>query len=169
MMSKRILNTLILFGGIYLIVFGSLGLIIEKYGLQYRSWMFLFTFFIFAIWVLFLLILGIQKLRQQKKIPYIIGLFITVMLGLIIEFGALWTGLWKYSNGIEHVVERDGIKMVAVVNAFLDVNVQYYAYKNFFVMEKDILISEWYGSGGYDPFEKNPMPQPRKTYILKKK
>ena len=65
-----------------------------------------------------------------------------------------------FSMKPEHVMDRDGIKMVAVVNSFLQVTVGYHVYQNFLTMGKDIVIYEDYGNGGYDPFEKGRDAQP---------
>ncbi len=56
-----------------------------------------------------------------------------------------------------------GQKMVAYVNSFLDINVEYHEYKNFLVCGYDVIGNEWYGDGSYDPFKHDPMPKPR-TY-----
>lgn len=47
--------------------------------------------------------------------------------------------------------------MVAYVDSFLQVNVYYYDYKNAFV-HGGMRAREDYGNGGYDPFDRNEMP-----------
>ena len=59
----------------------------------------------------------------------------------------------------EHIVVMNNTKMVASVHAFLDVSVRYYQYKNALFYGKE-LGYEYYGSGGYDPFEEPEMPEP---------
>lgn len=59
----------------------------------------------------------------------------------------------------EHIVTINNIKMVASVNSFLDVSVYYYQYKNALFYGKE-LGYEYYGSGGYDPFEESEKPDP---------
>ncbi|MEG2788351.1 MAG: hypothetical protein RR942_11105 [Romboutsia sp.] len=49
--------------------------------------------------------------------------------------------------------------MVACVNSFLQVNVDYYDYVNKFVRGNKLKINEDYGNGGYDPFQSNQMPE----------
>lgn len=65
---------------------------------------------------------------------------------------------------LEHIVEKNGEKMVAYVNSFLQVDVNYYDYKNAVVRGKQIRINEDYANGGYDPFEREKMPMV-KRYI----
>ncbi len=48
--------------------------------------------------------------------------------------------------------------MVAYVNSFLEVNVNYYDYVNQFVRGNRLKINENYGNGGYDPFKQDEMP-----------
>ena len=79
----------------------------------------------------------------------------------MLQFGLLG---FVFSHTPEHVVLRDGQKMLAVVNSFLDVTVEYHAYENAFLMGKQTLINEYYGSGGYDPFEREEMPTPQEIH-----
>ncbi|WP_415277633.1 hypothetical protein [Clostridium perfringens] len=63
-------------------------------------------------------------------------------------------GLSSYAfAGQEHFVEKDGKKMVARVNSFMKVYVEYYDYINPVIRGNKIKIEEDYGEGGYDPFE----------------
>lgn len=55
----------------------------------------------------------------------------------------------------EHVVERNGIRMVACVNSFLDTSVNYYEDKNILFHGSKSLGYEYYGSGCFDPFKKD--------------
>ena len=86
-------------------------------------------------------------------------------MGAAVSWGMLQFGLLglAFSHEPEHVVLRDGQKMLAVVNSFLDVTVEYHAYENAFLMGKQTLINEYYGSGGYDPFEREERPKPLET------
>lgn len=58
----------------------------------------------------------------------------------------------------EYIVEKDGKKMVAYVDSFMEVNVNYYDYINPLIRGNNIKIHENYGNGGYDPFELDKMP-----------
>ena len=63
----------------------------------------------------------------------------------------------------EHVVERDGEKYLARVVAWMDTDVSYFEYKNFLVQGRQLKISEWYGSGAFDPFVGDHEYSPRRT------
>lgn len=71
------------------------------------------------------------------------------------------TGLFVmgFSHGPEHIVTKYGIKMVASVHSFLDEQVEYYEYKNWFFYGQN-LGYEYYGSGGNDPLAQKPKPDP---------
>ena len=76
------------------------------------------------------------------------------------------TGLFimGFSHCPEHIVTKNGIKMVASVHSFLDEQVEYYAYKNWFFYGQQ-LGYEYYGSGGKDPLAQEPKPGPiRSTF-----
>ena len=54
--------------------------------------------------------------------------------------------------------------MVASVHSFLDEQVEYYAYKNWFFYGQQ-LGYEYYGCGGKDPLAQEPKPDPiRSTF-----
>jgi len=54
---------------------------------------------------------------------------------------------------------KDGNQMVAYVNNFMEVKVEYYDYKNYFTRGTRLKIDEDYGSGGFDPFCCDKMPK----------
>ena len=60
-------------------------------------------------------------------------------------------GVFGYT--LEHVVEKDGKKFVAYVSGFKRTYVNYYDYKNIFVVGNQKRIEEYYGKGGFDPIE----------------
>lgn len=64
-----------------------------------------------------------------------------------------------FSYDPEHIVTKYGIKMVASVHSFLDEQVEYYEYKNWFFYGQN-LGYEYYGSGGNDPLAQKPKPDP---------
>lgn len=78
----------------------------------------------------------------------------------VLVLGFYFFVLMAFAHTSEHVVEKNGIKMVASVNSFLDMNVDYYQYKNPIFYGK-CLGHEWYGSGGNDPLEAEPPLEPR--------
>lgn len=78
----------------------------------------------------------------------------------VLVFGFYFFVLMAFAHTPEHVVEKKGIKMVASVNSFLDMNVDYYEYKNPLFYGK-CLGHEWYGSGGNDPLKYDPPLEPK--------
>ncbi|MFD2610821.1 hypothetical protein ACFSUF_00120 [Paenibacillus gansuensis] len=80
-----------------------------------------------------------------------------------VGFGGFWGSvflLFYTANIKEQIVERNGTKMLAEVSAFLDVNVYYYDYKNWFVRSGKYRIDEWYGNGGYNPLKNELRREP---------
>ncbi len=75
-------------------------------------------------------------------------------------FGAMVIGLFinVFTYEPEHIVERNGIRMVASVNSFLQETVYYYEYKNFLFHGKGYIGYEDYGNGGGDPIEAGREP-----------
>lgn len=101
-----------------------------------------------------------KGLEQAKRVisgigSAVISLVFAAVLVISVIYGPLFLA---FSYKPEHVVEKEGKKMVAYVNSFLDVFVDYYDYVNPFVRGSQVRIDEWLGSGGYDPFEKDRMP-----------
>lgn len=84
--------------------------------------------------------------------------FTSVLLSLALMLVALISGMMTFRP--EHEVQENGVRMLARVNAFLDVYVDYYEYHGFLFYGKK-LGSEYYGGGGYDPFERQEKPVPR--------
>ena len=82
---------------------------------------------------------------------------LSVIVFVVLSFVSLF--FIGYSHRPEHIVTKNGIKMVASVNSFLDEQVYYYQYRNCFFYGKE-LGYEYYGSGGRDPFAQTPQPEP---------
>ena len=145
---KNILFDTLLFG----IIFALLLLFNYFLGLMFRLW----VYYVVAAIVIIGLIAGvIQKFKNSSsKITKIVLTIISIAIVVVAIIG------WKiillavvFSYKPEHVVEKDGKKYVAYVNSFLNVDVYYYDYKNFFLMGNKIKLKEYYGKGGYDPFD----------------
>lgn len=94
---------------------------------------------------------------HRRMTALVKGVSIAVFVFVILtEIGAQGFG-----HRPEHVVEKHGMKMVAVVSSFLDETVNYYEYQNALFYGKQ-LGYEWYGSGGGDPLARDPVPEPIK-------
>lgn len=99
---------------------------------------------IFAILIMLILIKsGIEN----------VAVFISIII--LFTFGSV---VFTFTYQPEHIIEKDGKQMVAYVDSFLDVNIYYYDYINPVVRGSQLKIYENYGSGGYDPFNREEMP-----------
>lgn len=174
---KKIIKTiiiLIIFTLLLLILYFGGNHILNNFALYFRPWvdtLVLITVGILVevVFVLSIVIFGklFHKLGKPTKTKLILkGLCITgIVLCIVLELLIAWITLIGLALGYskEHVIERDNMKMVAVVESFLDVNIYYYPYKNWIVMGNNKLIDEWYGSGGYDPLDGEHTSKPLKT------
>lgn len=111
--------------------------------------------------VVALLWANIQLLRAEIPIR-LLGILLKIavpILSCVLVVYMMGIGVLSlvFSYRPEHVVMYRGEKMVASVNSFVDVWVDYYQYKNPLFYGKK-MAEEWYGSGGYDPFERPDMP-----------
>lgn len=117
---------------------------------------------IFVITINFL-----NDLKNRKSFDLLL-LILNRLSILIIVIMMILTLLFSFViiafAGPQHFVYKNGNKVVASVNSFLQVKVDYYDYKNPFIMGNQLRISEDYGNGGYDPFKHDEMP-PVKNYI----
>ena len=104
-----------------------------------------------------------EKIRDLKPrlLEVLLKIGSAALFGCIGLFGALFL---VFSYCPEHTVNYNGTKLVASVNSFLDVYVDYYSYKNvLFYGQKQ--MTEYYGSGGYDPFTQPQKPDPVRQQI----
>lgn len=120
---------------------------------------------IFTILILSILIQIISTLYNITKggtvklpIRIISGVgatLVTFSMIILIIFGFI---AFTFTHQPEHIVKKEGKRMVAYVNSFLEVEVNYYDYINPFVRGNRLKINESYGNGGYDPFKSDEMP-----------
>ena len=170
MKQKNWFSNLVLGATILLIAFYIVSIVLSLLGMQYtnltkgigKGLLILVALGLFSYFYRFL----IKNSKKEdnptsKKIFSSLGVvFLTV---IICAASAITLIRWIFSYQPEHVVEKDGQKMVAYVNSFLHVEVNYYDYKNPFVCGNVLRIQENYGKGGYDPFERETMPVPEST------
>ena len=103
-------------------------------------------------------------LNTRKKIIELKPIFLTwairfVSILLFFFVALIDIFIIGFFSNPEHIVTINNTKMVASVSSFLDVYVDYYQYKNILFYGKE-LGHEYYGSGGYDPFEESEKPDP---------
>lgn len=100
-------------------------------------------------------IVGLYHIVKNKMLKLFIGAISSVFI-LVLLYSTFLIFAFTYEP--EHIVEKDDKKMVAYVNSFLQVQVNYYDYINQVVRGNKLKIYEDYGNGGYDPFEQREMP-----------
>jgi len=128
--------------------------------------MFISIFAILTFLILIRIIITLFNIAEKKTIKLrtrvisrIGAITFSIVISILLIFGFV---ALTFTHQPEHVVEKNGKLMVACVSSFLDVNVNYYDYVNIFVRGNRIKIYENYGSGGYDPFKEDVMPQVKK-------
>lgn len=154
--------------------------VLQHYGLMFRAWIRTSFFAILAllglalscgiIYTLANLFSHPQKQRKKRIAQKILSasgsiavLLCTGALEIVSIFG------WTFAYEPEYLVNKNGQKMVAYVNSFVEVYVDYHEYKNFLVCGYNVIGEEWYGSGGYDPFTLDPVPEPKTSEFYDKK
>lgn len=93
--------------------------------------------------------LGIRIARKVLSVIYCIMVVGTMGIGMLFSM---------FSYHPEYVVERNGIRMVASVNSYLQGMVYYYEYKNAVFRGSEQIGWEDYGNGGGDPFQQEQEP-----------
>lgn len=114
--------------------------------------------------ILFLFRQARQKQREMAiRFLSVIGIAVIVIVLAFASLSGFIHGVFGHHP--EHVVEKDGKVLLARVDSFLQVEVRYYDHVNAFVRGSQIRIEEDYGNGGYDPFEREELPEvQRYTY-----
>lgn len=137
---------------IYLAIYFILKVILSFLNLDYLQWIKNITLIIGIVGIIVGAIQMILKTENKTvKIIIITVLIIISIIGIIL--GQLIAFIYISVFVPEHIVIKDGQKMVAYVYSFLDVRVEYYEYKNIFIRGNNVIYEEYYGSGGYDPFD----------------
>lgn len=125
-----------------------------------------YTFIVISIVLFFSILIEVIKAlyntRKKKTLKLsmriISGIGIAAVVVLIILLLIYGFVAFVFSHKPEYIVVKDDKKMVAYVNSFLQVEVNYYDYVNKFVRGRQLKINEDYGNGGYDPFKRDEMP-----------
>jgi hypothetical protein len=133
---------------------------------------FISAILILSIFIQTIIILYSAAKKATIKLPirFLAGLGTVFVSASIIIFLLYGFVAFAFRHKPEYIIEKDGKQMVAYVDSFLQVNVNYYDYVNPFVRGDQIKINEYYGKGGYDPFKLDKMPPViRSTYYEKKR
>lgn len=136
------INKLITILGVFIFIYILSSFILYMIDLQYRMWITVIVLSITVVFIILLLYVFVRKILIINKalgkgcciLAVIIGSLICLY---IFTFGSLYLQQ-------EIIVEKDGQKMIAIFDGSLDVKVNYYSYKNFFVRGNKILISEYF-------------------------
>lgn len=145
---KYVLTYVILYTLIFIIV----KLILNALGIEFLNW-------VYNVWIVTTIVgilIGIIQVIVKTKNKYDkikIIICCTCAIGLIAMFWQIFAFFYIAFLPPEHIVKKDGKKMVGYVNAFLRTNVDYYEYYNVFFRSYTISIEEDYGKGGFDPLD----------------
>lgn len=163
-MSKvfnKIKNNLFLSTVIFILIFLFISFILYKCDILFRQWVYYLIGLIIYIGSIGGLIQLIRKIKYKilKAIITFIFILLVILSLLILAI------LFIFGHQPEHVINKDNNKYVAYVRAFLNVDVTYYDYINFFLRGSKPRISEGYGKGANDPFvEEHKEKEPVSTY-----
>ena len=138
---------------IFMMLFIVSHFFLKLFDIQFRQWVYCFIWLVLTIGF----IIGVmQEIRRKSKT--IKALFLMVVLVIVIFVTIFWqiilfcfATLYKS----EKIVYKDGTKYVAYVHSFFQVDVYYYDYINIFLVGNQIKIYEYYGEGGYNPFDES--------------
>lgn len=104
---------------------------------------------------------GAKKANRNRQVRGVFLIFYSFLICGAIIFGIV-ASVFKYRP--EHVVKRNGIRMVASVHSFLQEKVYYYEYKNVLFHGAEQIGWEDYGNGGGDPLERGGR-EPNRWYF----
>ena len=153
---KKILNKIkknILICDLIFIIFNILlNFTLYIINIRFRLWVIIIIILISLIGFISGLIQQIFFFTQSKKIAILLSLFsIILLLTQFVLFLPIigFIAIFKYKP--EHTTTLDNKKYVAVVNSFLNVDVDYYEYYGAFLMGTNIKVHGDFGKGGFDP------------------
>ena len=126
-----------------------INLILNAFNMNYREWIYLLSLILCSIGFFVGMIQLLWKIKKKTVKIIVIILFIIGLIPCALYMYILC--IFAYQP--EHIVMRDGKKMVAYVNGFMDTYVEYYDYKSFFTVGNKLKIKEYYGNGGFDPIK----------------
>lgn len=170
MNKKNIFLKLIILVVLLLVIYKSSRYYLNLHNLTYtnivnNTFVIILTFLFLSIFIIAIELLNNLKNRKCFNLPLLIINRLSILIIVILMILTLLFAFFIITfTGPQHFVYKNGNKMVASVNSFLQVTVDYYDYKNPFIMGNQLRISEDYGNGGYDPFKCDEMPSV-KNYI----
>lgn len=114
-----------------------------------------FFIFLFGIGKVFLQWYRSKQFRGPSILRVVFVMAFAILAVVNVGIG-MFINVFMYQP--EHVVMRDGKRMVATVSSFLQETVNYYEYKSFLFRGVERIGWEDYGNGGEDPIEQQKEP-----------
>lgn len=159
-MKKRkriVLNTILLVT--FLVIYNLIEFVLNIYNMAFMHAVY-YPFMAIVTVLSFLLLLQfihfLYYVMKNKKYRLLIrvisgtgAVIVSLLLTLSLFFAPFLFAFWHQP---EHVVEKDGKKMVAYVDSYLQKTVYYYDYKTPFIRGKQLKIMVDGGNGGSDPY-----------------
>ena len=155
---------------IYTLLFLVISLILYQFKIMFLQWVYYSTAIILCIGYIVGIFQFLRKIKNKNKILCkLVPVFTTLFYMLIFLSIPIIIFIVIFGHKPEHIVKKENKKYVAYVYAFLDVNVYYYDYINFFLRGSNPIMNEDYGNGGYDPFtiDGGTIKEPISTYYYK--
>ena len=134
---------------LFALVVVVLDFVLSFFNLMFREWIIIGS----AVIIMIGLVIGILQLLLKIKKKFVKRILISIFVALLVLSAPMIYLFAVFAYAPEHVVERDGEKLVAYVNGFQRTYVNYYEYKNIFVVGNQKRIQEDYGRGGFDPIK----------------
>lgn len=129
-------------------LFAGAHAILSLFHLKFIEWVYYAVIGIIIIGIL----LGIFQLLLKIRKNYVKYVAICVGAICLIPLTYICILIFAFTYKPMHIVEKDGIKCVAYVRAFLRVYVDYYEYRNPLITGDEVLFTDYFGKGGFDPF-----------------
>ena len=129
-------------------LFAGAHAILSLFHLKFIEWVYYAVIGIIIIGIL----LGIFQLLLKIRKNYVKYVAICVGAICLIPLTYICILIFAFTYKPMHIVEKDGIKCVAYVRSFLQVYVDYYEYKNPLIIGNEVLFTDYFGKGGFDPF-----------------
>ncbi len=146
---EKLRKNALLYTIIYVCILITTDSILNIFNMNYREWVLILSFILIAIGFIIAIIQLICKINNK-----IIKILTSIVFIIILIPCAFYTFIFcSIGYEEEHVVIKDGKKMVAYVHGFMETYVRYYDYKSFLTKGKELRIEEYYGEGGFDPIE----------------
>ena len=138
---------------IYVLIYTICVLLLEKvfniFNLAFRSWFIMVSILLIVIGLFISLVQLFLKIKK-KVIKYILLILCFIIVLPVMAFSVYFTFL---SIDEEFVVTKYDKKMIAKLHSFFSVDADYYDYKNFLLRGNTVRIHEYYGEGGFNPFD----------------